>query len=208
MGLAVRRRLGLSAAVLCIVLLTLGSQCLGSEAAGPRSIGEIRVAGRRALLQDAPQTDLAVEALNATGTGTTLTNETVATIFAPTDAAFEALAAALNLTSPLDLFNATYNATAANITALHVIPGELLTAANITELRNITAPSLLGYNLTIFVEPNGTVSVTVPGSDVIANVVTADVPFNSSIVHVIDKVLLPPANETATWAIPLPASAP
>jgi hypothetical protein len=40
------------------------------------------------------------------------------------DAAFESLAAALKLSSPIDLFNATYNATAANITALHVIPGE------------------------------------------------------------------------------------
>ncbi len=30
---------------------------------------------------------------------------------------------ALNLTSPLDLFNATLNETTANITALHIIPG-------------------------------------------------------------------------------------
>ncbi|KAG2494919.1 hypothetical protein HYH03_006854 [Edaphochlamys debaryana] len=133
-----------------------------------------------------------------------VTESATSTIFAPTDAAFEELATALKLASPLDLFNATYNATAANITELHVVPGVALTAMNITAAGNVTATSLLGVPLLISASPNGTVTVTVPGSAVVARVIAADVPFNGSIVHVIDRVLVPPANETAGWEVPLP----
>lgn len=189
--------------LLCLVVV-MGSQLLGATAS------------RRALQQVPPPpplpavagpnpngTVLAVESLNATGASTALANETKATIFAPTDAAFEALAAQLGLASPMDLFNATYNATAANITALHVIPGVVITTANLTAGVNVTEPSLLGPVLVISPLTNGTVTVNVLGSDVVATVVTPDVPFNGSVVHVINKVLLPPANETATWGIPL-----
>ncbi|GIL86144.1 hypothetical protein Vretifemale_14506 [Volvox reticuliferus] len=124
------------------------------------------------------------------------------------DAAFQSFATALNLSSPLDLFNATYNATTANITALHVIPGEAITSANLTAVRpTVTVPSLLGYNLTVTREPDGNITVTIPGSNVIARVVTPDVPYNTSVVQVIDAVLLPPINETASWPIPLAAAA-
>ncbi|GFR47833.1 hypothetical protein Agub_g9611 [Astrephomene gubernaculifera] len=208
------RRLGARAATLTCTLLVLGFLLPTTGAAGLD-----RRASRRALLQvpaavtgpppGAPNaTDLAVESLNSTGTQAALAaNRTaLATIFAPTDAAFAALATSLNLSSPLDLFNATYNATAANITALHVIPGEALTSANLTAGANITAPSLLGYNLTVAKLLNGTVTVTVPGSAIVGTVLTPDVPYNGSIVHIIDKVLLPPANETTSWAIPLTAA--
>ncbi|KAG2447356.1 hypothetical protein HYH02_007684 [Chlamydomonas schloesseri] len=153
-----------------------------------------------------PNATVAIDAYNVTGAAAKVAaNETsaVSTIFAPTDAAFADLAAALGLASPVDLFNATLNGTAANITALHVIPGVALTAANITAAGNITATSLLGYNITVSALPNGTVTATIPGSNIVADVITPDVPFNGSIVHVINKVLLPPLNETAGWTVPI-----
>lgn len=55
--------------------------------------------------------------------------------------AFEALAAQLGLASPMDLFNATYNATAANITALHVIPGRHNTEHWGTAQQEVRRPS-------------------------------------------------------------------
>ncbi|GLI68388.1 hypothetical protein VaNZ11_012719 [Volvox africanus] len=123
------------------------------------------------------------------------------------DAAFQSFATALNLTTPLDLFNATYNATTANITALHVVPGEAITSANLTVTPTLTVPSLLGFNITVTREPDGNITVTIPGSNVVARVVTPDVPYNTSVVQVIDAVLIPPINETATWPIPLVAAA-
>lgn len=157
-------------------------------------------------------TQAAPPALNATDIAELVLNETIAanatapvsTIFAPTDAAFQELAAALNLTSPLDLFNATLNATTTNITELHVIPGVLITSASLVAGSVITVPSLLGYNLTIATAQNGTVTVTVPGSGIVATVLTPDVPYNTSVVHVIDKVLLPPMNETSAALGALP----
>ncbi|GIL54016.1 hypothetical protein Vafri_9572, partial [Volvox africanus] len=150
-------------------------------------------------------TDIAAESLNVTGAATK--TPIVSTIFAPTDAAFQSFATALNLTTPLDLFNATFNATTANITALHVVPGEAITSANMTVTPTVTVPSLLGFNITVTREPDGNITVTIPGSNVVARVVTPDVPYNTSVVQVIDAVLVPPANETATWPIPLAAAA-
>ncbi|PNW72436.1 hypothetical protein CHLRE_16g679557v5 [Chlamydomonas reinhardtii] len=201
-----------SASAAAAVLLALLLGC---------SVGTTAAAGRRALLQGpvadvpaanltsevpAPNATVAIDAYNVTGAAQKVAaNKTAAisTIFAPTDAAFAELAASLGLASPVDLFNATLNATAANITALHVIPGVALTAANITAAGSITATSLLGYNITVTALPNGTITATIPGSNIVADVITPDVPFNGSIVHVINKVLLPPLNETVGWAVPI-----
>ncbi|EFJ40739.1 hypothetical protein VOLCADRAFT_99437 [Volvox carteri f. nagariensis] len=123
-------------------------------------------------------TDIVEEAVNKT---VVVPPVPVSTIFAPTDAAFEELATALNLTTPLDLFNTTFNETIANITALHVVPGLEVTSANLTVTPTITVPSLLGYNITVTREPTGNITVTIPGSDVVATVLTPDVPYNNVI---------------------------
>ncbi|PNH03202.1 hypothetical protein TSOC_010780 [Tetrabaena socialis] len=143
-----------------------------------------------------PSINFAIQAINATGVAAALVNETAATIFVPVDRAFESLAARLNV-SRTELLK---NARARDVLKLHIVPGEALTAANITALGNATLPSLLpGYNLTITALPNGTVTVTVPDSGVYGTVVKPDVPFNRSIVHIIDTVLLPPINATGGW---------
>lgn len=66
------------------------------------------------------QVDIAIQALNATGVSGKLNASTVATIFAPDDAAFISLASSLNFTSREQVFASPF---ATNVTLLHIIPG-------------------------------------------------------------------------------------
>ena len=104
------------------------------------------------------------------------------TVFAPTDAAFEA--AGIDL-STFD--NDEANATLADILLYHVLDGAV-DAANVSD--GLVATMANGDNATFAVD-NGTVMI----ND--ATVTTADVAASNGIIHVIDKVLLPPVEEPA-----------
>lgn len=101
------------------------------------------------------------------------------TVFAPTDAAFTA--AGIDL-STFDTDEE--NQTLADILQYHVYAGAV-DAANVTD--GMTATMLNGDDVTFTVN-NGT--VTVGG----ATVTTADVMASNGIIHVIDTVLIPPAD--------------
>ena len=102
------------------------------------------------------------------------------TVFAPTDAAFEA--AGINLTT---FDNDEANATLADILLYHVVAGSV-SAADVTD--GMTATMANGDNATFTVD-NGTVMVGA------ATVTAADVAASNGIIHVIDAVLMPPADE-------------
>ena len=121
-----------------------------------------------------------VAALGHAGLVETLQGDGPFTVFAPTDAAFEA--AGIDL-STFD--NDEANATLVDILTYHVLSGAV-DAANVTD--GLEATMLNGDNATFTVD-NGSVMI----ND--ANVTTADVAASNGIIHVIDKVLMPPADE-------------
>ena len=102
------------------------------------------------------------------------------TVFAPTDAAFTA--AGIDLSS---FDTDAENATLVDILTYHVVSGSVASTA-LSDGQ--TATALNGDDVTFTVNAAG-----VQVND--ANVVTADVAASNGIIHVIDKVLMPPADQ-------------
>jgi transforming growth factor-beta-induced protein len=120
-------------------------------------------------------------ALEATGLDEALAGDGPFTVFAPTDAAFAALGEGV-----LDSLTTEQ---LSEILQYHVIGQQVLS----TDLEAGVVTTLSG--LSAFVSLEGGVSV----ND--ANVTTADVQASNGVIHVIDKVLLPPnIAEAATYA--------
>jgi len=116
-----------------------------------------------------------VAAIEAAGLTDDLNGEGPFTVFAPTDAAFEA-------TEGLDMIDAGY---LAEIINYHVAEGEYM-EADIVNMGSI--PTLQGGNLTVEVTDEG---VTVDG----AKVAATNILCSNGVIHVIDAVLMPPAEE-------------
>jgi len=122
--------------------------------------------------------DTLVAALGAAGLAETLAGEGPFTVFAPTDAAFSRL--------PEGTVEALLNDIPAltDILLYHVVSGEVL-AADVVELES--AETVLGEPVSIRVEDG---NVYINDSMVIITDIMAD----NGVIHVIDSVLLPPAN--------------
>ena len=118
---------------------------------------------------------------------TTLQGTGPFTVFAPTDAAFTAAGIDLS-TFDTDAENATL----VDILTYHVVSGSVASTA-LTD--GLTATALNGDNVTFTVNAAG-----VQVND--ANVVTADVAASNGIIHVIDKVLMPPADPVPEPVLP------
>ena len=103
------------------------------------------------------------------------------TVFAPTDAAFAA--AGIDLAA---LDNEEGKATLTDILLYHVVSGAVPSSA-VTD--GMSATAVNGDDLSFAVGEGVMVND--------ANVVLADVPASNGVIHVIDKVLMPPADEPA-----------
>ena len=125
--------------------------------------------------------DSLVSALDHVNLTATLAGDGPFTVFAPTDQAFTD--AGIDL-STFDTDEE--NETLANILLYHVLDGAV-DSANVSD--GLVATTLSGDNVTFAVDGD---SVSIND----ANVTTADVVASNGIIHVIDKVLLPPADET------------
>ena len=118
-------------------------------------------------------------AVTQAGLVDTLKGDGPFTVFAPTDEAFAAAAASLNLTlqEVLELDNLgdilTYHVVAGDVYASEVMPGEV-TMVN-------------GDTATLSVNENG--GLMING----ANIIATDVVTSNGVIHVIDAVILPPA---------------
>jgi uncharacterized surface protein with fasciclin (FAS1) repeats len=129
-------------------------------------------------------------ALEAAGLVDTLKGEGPFTVFAPTDAAFASLPAG------------TVEGLLADVPALtdvllyHVVSGQVL-AADVVGLS--AAPTVQGSDISIEVVDG---KVILNGN---VEVVTTDILASNGVIHVIDGVLLPPADEAVT--APNPAAA-
>lgn len=124
-----------------------------------------------------------VDAVVAAGLAETLAGEGPFTVFAPTNDAFAAALDSLGLTAE-DLLADTETLT--NILLYHVVDGEAL-AEDVVTIDSVT--TLQGSDITITVTDgnvflNDTIQVTM--TDIIAS---------NGVIHVIDGVLLPPAEE-------------
>ena len=112
------------------------------------------------------------------------------TVFAPTDAAFGALATTLGFADAAAMVAALDGPTLAQILSYHVLPARKPAA----QLRAGDEPTLYAFEgapATLAVATTGGVTL---GDEVLtrATVTTADVPARNGVVHVIDKVLVPP----------------
>ncbi|MEG4842699.1 fasciclin domain-containing protein [Microcoleus sp. B9-D4] len=117
------------------------------------------------------------KALGSAGLVTTLQGKGPFTVFAPTDAAFAALPEGTveNLLKPEN------KALLTKILTYHVVPGSVVS----TSLKSGDVKSVEGSSLKVGVNAG---KVTVSG----ANVVKADIKASNGVIHVIDKVLMPP----------------
>ena len=109
------------------------------------------------------------------------------TVFAPTNAAFEAALADLGLTAE-ELLADTETLTA--ILTYHVL-GDVVTSSDIVAAgtEEIPVEALSGEGLTVVLSDDGTVTF----KDQSASVTTADVEASNGVIHIIDGVLLPPS---------------
>ena len=118
-------------------------------------------------------------AVEAAGLADELSGEGPFTVFAPTDEAFAKI--------PADTINALLADPQGQLTQIllyHVVPGKVM-AADVTD--GLTAETLQGAPLTFTVGADGSVKI----GDV--NVVATDVEASNGVIHVIDAVLMPPA---------------
>ena len=126
-----------------------------------------------------------VAAVQAAGLVETLSGEGPFTVFAPTNAAFDALPEG-TLESLLQPENRD---TLVEILTYHVVAGEVMS----TDLSDgMMAETVEGSQITITINDGG-VSI----ND--ANVVAADVEASNGVVHVIDSVIMPPEEETSSY---------
>jgi uncharacterized surface protein with fasciclin (FAS1) repeats len=118
-----------------------------------------------------------VGAVESAGLAETLNGEGPFTVFAPTDEAFAAV----------EGLDAIDTETLGNILKYHVASGAIMSAELVAMT---TIPTLQGENLTVEVTDDG----VMVGE---ANVIAADILCSNGVIHVIDAVLIPPAEETA-----------
>ncbi len=122
-----------------------------------------------------------VAAVQAAGLVDALKGEGPFTVFAPTDEAFAALPK-----ETLDALLADPKALA-EILTYHVLAGKVM-AADVTD--GLSAPTLAGPAVAFKI---------VDGKPMIndANIIATDIAASNGVIHVIDKVILPPAEEAA-----------
>ena len=126
-----------------------------------------------------------VAAVQAAGLVDTLKSEGPFTVFAPTDDAFAKLPAGTLdelLANPEEL---------KNILLYHVVPGKVMAADVLTMDGKSADTALEGKQIAIAIDGD---MVKLNDS---ANVVATDVTASNGVIHVIDSVILPPANQAA-----------
>ena len=163
-------------------VITLGAAACSSDSKSDKSSSSSTTMATKSetVVQIAagnPDFSTLVAAVSAAGLVETLQGEGPFTVFAPTNAAFEALPAGilekLLLPENKDVL--------VKILTYHVVAGKVMAA-------DVTAgdvPSVEGQPITVTTNDGG---VQVNG----ANVVAADVAASNGVIHVIDAVILPP----------------
>ena len=120
-----------------------------------------------------------VAAVKAAGLVDTLKGEGPFTVFAPTDAAFAALPE-----GTVEMLLMPENKDQlVSILTYHVVPGAVM-SSDLTE--GMTAATVQGATVTFTLEGGAKVND--------ATITAADIAASNGVIHVIDKVIMPPAN--------------
>jgi uncharacterized surface protein with fasciclin (FAS1) repeats len=132
-------------------------------------------------------------AVNKAGISSTLTAPHAnLTVFAPTDAAFQTLATQLGFPSAVAMVNALSASDLSKILTYHVVPGiKYASDLKVGGSSQTTAYSFGGTATTLKLNTSSGVVIT---DAVLAtsNVTAADVRADNGVIHVVDKVLVPP----------------
>jgi uncharacterized surface protein with fasciclin (FAS1) repeats len=139
------------------------------------------------IVQSNPNFSTLATALDTAGLTRTLSGSGPFTVFAPTNAAFDAL-------PPGSLNALLANKTAlTNILNYHVVPGSYVS----TRLASMSSlPTVQGSALPVTVQPQG--GIRVDG----ANIISADIPASNGVIHVIDAVMIPPTTTPSPTPTP------
>lgn len=174
-------------AAVCAVSLV--AACGGSDEHAPPPPGtlaaEATARGFTSLVAAAEKAGL-VPALSASSSSLT--------VFAPTDAAFAALATTLGFPSATAMVTALDGPTLAKILQYHVLPTKKVAADLVAAGAKSTQPTLYtfeGAASTLALDTSAGVKITDEVLNQVA-VQTADVAASNGVIHVIDKVLVPP----------------
>jgi len=163
----------------------LVSACGGSDDTAPPGTlaQEATARGFTALVAAADKAGL-VPALSASSSSLT--------VFAPTDAAFSSLATTLGFASATAMVTALDGPTLAKILQYHVLPSKKLAADLIAG--GATQPTLYTFEGAASTLALNTASGVKIADEVLnqATVTTANVAASNGVIHVIDKVLVPP----------------
>lgn len=167
----------LLALALCCALCASTLSCGKKKEAEPKPEGEAAAGTIADVISGDGRFSTLAAAIERAGLDATLAAEGPFTLFAPPDSVFAELppGAAESLLQDVPVLK--------NILLYHVVPGRIMAA----DLEKIpSAATLLGDPLPIEIGPGG--AITVGG----APVVRPDVPASNGVIHVIDKLLLPP----------------
>lgn len=175
----------LTGILLVLAVLMVGIVPAFAQDEEPGTIADIVVASAEAEAAEFTVLLAAVQAADPVFLEVLSSEDFSTTVFAPTDAAFAALLEALevsaeDLLANTDLLN--------EVLAFHVVPG-VFNAEAVVALDGAWLGTFLAGNA-LFVSA-GDDGVTVESS----NVVTTDIEASNGIVHVIDSVLVPPADD-------------
>lgn len=130
-----------------------------------------------------------VAALQAAGLVDTLKGEGPFTVFAPTNAAFDALPSGTvdTLLQPENKGDLT------SVLTYHVVAGSLDSASLAEQIQqgngSVTVTTIQGAELTVKADADGVTVTDAKGN--VANVTAANVMSSNGVVHVVDRVLLP-----------------
>jgi len=158
--------------------------CGGNSDSGPGNIVQVAQANGFTAL---------TAAVTKAGLTSALSSNTASlTVFAPTDAAFGTLATQLGFSNATALVDALPASALASILSYHVLPTKQTAAA--LEAGPATQGTIDSYNgadATITVSTSGGVSIQ-DADLTTAHVTTPDVAASNGVIHVVDKVLVPP----------------
>lgn len=133
-----------------------------------------------------PDFEYLVAAVQFAGLAETLNSNRQFTVFAPTDAAFEALASALGLSKVSDLLVEENKGLVTNVLLYHVSPGN-------KNSQNVISSGRVNTLLKEFIYSKVEGDMAKVGNDMngFANILAVDIRATNGTIHVIDKVLLP-----------------